>query len=194
LLAVYDKALERLTSAANAADLRQQLYIGQENLKYRGEREKEAAASVVRLVAQPRRETVRHAIAPLLARLDAFGSEQSQRLSEAANRRAAELKLAQKIQPEAPPADPRMAAAEKIVVKRKRVGTIPLDDLPEAQREGYPAAGWWGPPVAALYWCDGKRNLAEVIRLTEHELGPADFDFVGYFRFLREHGYVEFVE
>jgi len=25
------------------------------------------------------------------------------------------------------------------------------------------------------------------------ELGPTDFDFVGYFRFLRERGYVDFV-
>jgi len=25
------------------------------------------------------------------------------------------------------------------------------------------------------------------------ELGPTEFDFVGYFRFLRAHGYVEFV-
>jgi hypothetical protein len=33
-----------------------------------------------------------------------------------------------------------------------------------------------------------------VIRLTEQELGPTDFDFVAYFRFLRKHGYVEFVE
>jgi hypothetical protein len=47
-------------------------------------------------------------------------------------------------------------------------------------------------PVSALYWCDGKRNLAEVIRLTELEMGPQQFDFVGYFKFLEKHGYVEF--
>ena len=44
----------------------------------------------------------------------------------------------------------------------------------------------------ALYWCDGRRNLAEVARLTQLELGPTDFDFVAYFRFLRNHGYVQF--
>ena len=27
----------------------------------------------------------------------------------------------------------------------------------------------------------------------EHEMGPQNFDFVGYFRFLEKHGYVEFV-
>ena len=94
------------------------------------------------------------------------------------------------IQPMAPP---RNAEAETIVVRRKRMGTITLDDLPREARENYPAASFWGVPVSALYWCDGKRNLAEVIRLTELEMGPQQFDFVGYFKFLEKHGYVEFV-
>jgi hypothetical protein len=83
--------------------------------------------------------------------------------------------------------------ASTIVVRRKRMGTITLDDLPREQREGWPAASFWGAPVSALYWCDGKRNLAEVIRLTELEMGPQNFDFLGYFRFLEKRGYVEFV-
>jgi len=32
-----------------------------------------------------------------------------------------------------------------------------------------------------------------VIRLTELEMGPQNFDFVGYFRFLEKRGYVEFL-
>jgi hypothetical protein len=48
-------------------------------------------------------------------------------------------------------------------------------------------------PLAALYWCDGKRDLAEAIRLTELEMGPNDIAFVDYFRFLERQGYVEFV-
>ena len=66
-------------------------------------------------------------------------------------------------------------------------------NLPPDQREGYPAASFSGPPVTALYWCDGKRNLAEVIRLTQIETGGAKFDFLGYFKFLERRGYVEFV-
>ncbi|MGQ9919639.1 MAG: DUF4910 domain-containing protein, partial [Bryobacteraceae bacterium] len=83
--------------------------------------------------------------------------------------------------------------ADRIVVRRKRFGTIPLDTLPPEQREGYPAALFEGPAVIALWWCDGRRTLSEVIRLTTFELGETDFDFVGYFRFLEKHGYVEFV-
>jgi len=37
---------------------------------------------------------------------------------------------------------------------------------------------------------DGSRRI---IRLTELEMGPQSFDFVGYFKFLEKHGYVEFV-
>jgi hypothetical protein len=194
MLGTQEKALDRLLAAKNGSDLRQQLYQGQKDLRYRTAREKEAVGSVVRLAPGSNHKSLRRSIAPLLSRLDAFEKDQSQRLAEAADRRNVELHLAAAIVPQEPPPDPKRAAAERIIVKRQRIGTIPLDDLPESQREGFPAAGWWGHPVAALYWCDGKRNLAEVIRLTEHELGPTDFDFVAYFRFLRKHGYVEFVE
>jgi hypothetical protein len=81
-----------------------------------------------------------------------------------------------------------------IVVKRKRFGSIPLDDMPEDKREGYPSGAWAATPTIALFWCDGKRDLSEVIRLTELELGPQKFDYVGYFRFLAKHGYVDMVE
>jgi hypothetical protein len=66
-----------------------------------------------------------------------------------------------------------------------------LDDLPQDKREGYPSGAWALTPMTALFWCDGKRDLAEVIRLTELELGPVNFNFVGYFTFLAKHGYVE---
>ena len=71
------------------------------------------------------------------------------------------------------------------------MGTLPLDDVPIEQREGWPSGAWDTRLATALYWCDGKRSLAEVVRLTRLELGPDDFDFVGYFRFLGRRGYVE---
>ena len=47
--------------------------------------------------------------------------------------------------------------------------------------------------MKALYWCDGRRTLAEVIRLTRLEVGSTNFDLLKYFRFLERKGYVEFV-
>ena len=78
-----------------------------------------------------------------------------------------------------------------IVVVRKRFGTLPLDDLPPDQREGFPNGAWDTPAITALYWCDGRRTVAEVKRLTELELGPVQLDLDAYFRFLARHGYVE---
>ncbi|MEZ5395062.1 MAG: hypothetical protein R2724_19885 [Bryobacterales bacterium] len=115
-----------------------------------------------------------------------FAEGQQSRLRAAAERRSGAP-----VTPK-PAADPRLTEARTMVIRRKRPGTVTFDDLPVPERKGYPRA-WWGPQVSALFWCDGKRNLAEVIELTEMELGPTDFDFVGYFRFLAEKGYVDLV-
>jgi hypothetical protein len=45
--------------------------------------------------------------------------------------------------------------------------------------------------AALITWCDGKWNLAEVIRLIEFEHGPMDFNSVKYFKFLAPHRYVD---
>jgi hypothetical protein len=126
-----------------------------------GFRQAEAVLSVLRLVPEQRREAVRAALHPLIAKLkeDSWSAPDSE--------------------------------AAHMIVKRKRIGTLPLDDLPVDQREGYPSGAWASAPTIALYWCDGRRSLAEVIHLTEMELGPVKFDFIGYFKFLQKHSYVE---
>ncbi|MBI3696013.1 MAG: M28 family peptidase [Acidobacteria bacterium] len=143
---------------------------GAERVNYARDRAQQAVRSARRLAP----------IEDLSAPLAAFAEEQKQRLRRAL--------------PNAPgPPRPSDPETSRLIVRRKRIGTITLDDLAPDQREGYPAASFSGPPVTALYWCDGKRNLAEVIRLTELEIGPVKFDFVGYFKFLEKRGYVEFV-
>jgi hypothetical protein len=141
---------------------------GPARIQYALARETQAVRSAARLGAQ---------VDDLAASLSRFAGDQERRLG-----------------PNPPPAAPPHPSASKIVVRRKRPGTITLDDLPPDQRQGYPAASFSGPPVTALYWCDGRRTLDEVIRLTELELGPVKFDFVGYFQFLEKRGYVEFVK
>jgi len=125
-----------------------------------------------------------------LAALASFAAAQKVRIEGAVKDRATQMHSGT-IKPMAPNFGPE---AEKIVVRRKRMGALPLDEIPPDQREGFPDSGFWSPTMAALYWCDGKRNLAEVIQNTEMELGPQrDFDWVGYFKFLQRHGYVDFV-
>jgi hypothetical protein len=175
--AAAEKMVDRIAIAPNADTLGRLLYQSGQQVDYTFDREARAVRSAFDL-------------ADGIADLQAFANQQKNRLDRDVQARAAGLN-AGRIQPIAPPRNPE---AERIVVRRKRMSTITLDDLAPEQREGYPAASFWSVPVSALYWCDGKRNLAEVIRLTELEMGPQSFDFVGYFKFLEKHGYVEFLQ
>jgi hypothetical protein len=175
--AVAEKILDRIAIAANADALGRLLYQSGQEVDYTLARETTAVRSAFDLKED-------------IADLSAFATRQKSRLEREVQDRASALGAGH-IQALVPA---RNSEAEKIVVRRKRISTITLDDLAPDQREGYPAAGFFGVPVSALYWCDGKRNLAEVIRLTELEMGPQQFDFVGYFKFLQKHGYVDFVQ
>jgi len=180
-----DQSYSRIESAASAAidavvagDAASGTY-GFSRVSYFAERGEQAVLSSLRIVPDGQREDTRKAVAPLLADLQKFRDLELSRLQQAGIKPSSE----------APPPE-----AERIVVRRKRPGTLPLDDLPQEKWEGYPSGAWDTTTTIALYWCDGKRNLAQVIHLTEMELGPTHFDFVGYFRFLERHGYVEFAK
>lgn len=149
---------------------------GLARVSYLADRAREAVLSVLRLAPG---DHARESLAPVLERVRAFRDLESSRLRAAGAR---------------PRAEKAVSEPEKIVVRRKRPGTIPLDDLPREKWEGYPSGAWDKLVTTALYWCDGKRNLAEVMHLTEMEMGPSNFDFAGYFRFLEKHGYVEFAK
>jgi hypothetical protein len=174
--AAAQRTLDQIAAAENAERLGQLLHQGRERIDYSVERETQSVRSAFDLKQG-------------LADLATFGGLQKARVDRAITDRAASLNLGT-IRPIAPPVNPE---ATKIVVRRKRMGTITFEDLPREQREGYPAASFFNVQVAALYWCDGKRNLSEVIRLTQLETGPQQFDFLGYFKFLEKRGYVEFV-
>ncbi|PYV89799.1 MAG: hypothetical protein DMG05_12710 [Acidobacteria bacterium] len=190
----YSRILDRILTGGDHEPLDQLLRQGLDHIAYSVDREKQAVLSVLRLIPESGHEKTKLSLSPLLQSLESFSQTQAERLRVAVNRRASQLGIATPVEPAVAAANAQLAAASGIVVKRKRIGTLPLDDLPVDQREGYPAAGFSGTPVTALYWCDGHRTLAEVIRLTRLELGPSDFDFVGYFHFLERHGYVEFVK
>jgi peptidase M28-like protein len=184
--------MDEIAAASDEAALDKLLGAALDKVSYSAGRQTQAVYSVLRLVPEGQREAVRAALDPLAKQLTEFGDAQSERIRVAVRERAKRLGIAGAIKPSEPTGIP--AIASTIVVKRKRFGTIPLDDLPQDKWQGYPSGAWDLIPITALYWCDGQRNLAEVIHLTRLELGPTDFDFVGYFRFLRGHGYVEFVK
>ena len=149
---------------------------GLDRIAYFSERGEQAILSSLRLASADRKTQVRPALDPAVSQLRSYRDWQLQRLRLAGAKNTPESIDAQ---------------AEKIIIHRKRIGTLPLDDLPQEQWEGYPSGAWDKAATVALYWCDGKRNLAEVIHLTRMELGRTNLDFVGYFRFLQKYGYVE---
>ncbi len=193
----YDNAIRAAApflsrvAAADAGALGRELHGGLAKIAYEAERDSEALATLERLAAPGNRERVRARLRGPLDRIRRFSDDQRERLQQAVDRRAAALGALVPVQAAAPPADPRRAAAAGMVVTRKRFGPVTLDDLPLERREGFPGFGSNPAPLPLLLWCDGKRDLAEVIRLVELEHGPMNFDFVGYFRFLAKHGYVE---
>jgi hypothetical protein len=186
--------LDRSSVDSNETELSDLLRDAKEKIGYSVDRESQAVKSVLRLVPNSRRASAAKSVDAIAQHLVEFGADQYARVQAAVDRRASALGFARPLTPSPAAADAHMTEASKIVVKRKRIGTITLDDLSPDQREGYPSGAWDARVITALYWCDGRRNLAEVIRLTRLELGQLDFDFVGYFRFLEKHGYVEFVQ
>ncbi len=183
--------LDRIARVDKPENLGKELHTGLEKVAYTASRDQDALLSALRLAAAAQRDRIRPTLDPMLKNIQRFADTQAERLHQAADRRARELGAPVPVRAVAAPADPRRAQAPQIVVKRKRIGSITFDDLPVEKREGWPAGAWDNLLQTALYWCDGKRSLAEVIRLTELELGPQDFDFVGYFQFLGRRGYVD---
>ena len=192
ILAAAAQSVDRALQAQSGEEVARHLAQGMGKINYSVDRERQSVLSVLRLVPDADRAALRTRITPLASRLEGFGRDQTERLRDAANRRAAQIGMAQPVEPHAE-SNPKMAEAAHIIVKRKRFGTILLDDVSPSDREGFPSGAWDGRVIAALYWCDGERNLAEVIRLTNLELGVEKFDFVGYFKFLERRGYVEFI-
>lgn len=148
---------------------------------------------MVQLVPPTQWQQLQASIAPLSKELVQFGNSQAERVRSTMAARAHLLGIENAIQPIAT-SDPEADIASTIVVKRKCFGTIPLDQIPLDQRDGFPSGTWAPVPITALCWCEVRRNLEQVIDLTEMELGHTKFDFVGYFRFLSDHGFVEFVK
>jgi Peptidase family M28 len=170
-------SLDQIAAAQNADSLGRLLYWETARVDYNLMRETKAIKQAADLPQD-------------LAALSSFAALQKTRIAGAVQQHGAELNLG-RIQPLTPKANPE---AEKIIVRRKKMGTITMEDIPREQREGYPASSFWGPTTAALYWCDGKRNLAEVIKFTQLETGQSNFDWVSYFKFLQRHNYVDFVQ
>src|SRR5207249_835637 len=131
----YSPILDRILTGGGHEPLGQLLLEGLDQIAYSVDREKQAVLSVVRLIPESGREKTKLSLSPLLQNLESFSQAQAERLRVAVNRKARELGIATPVEPAVAAVNAQLAAASRIVVNRKKIGTIPLDDLPVNQRE-----------------------------------------------------------
>jgi len=134
ILKSSDSFVERVATAADAQELGQLLQLAMDHVSYSVERESQAVLSVLRVVPDSGQKDAASNLAPMIEGLHRFGEEQTNRFRLAIDRRAKELGLQAPVRPIRDP-DPLRETAARIVVKRKRFGTLPLDDMPTDQRE-----------------------------------------------------------
>ncbi len=80
--------------------------------------------------------------------------------------------------PDAEPSD-EMKRAAAMIVERAEMGPIAFDGIPLSKRVDLDDTRWGGQIQTVLMWCDGKRTLAEAVRLASLEAsGPMGKDIV----------------
>lgn len=65
--------------------------------------------------------------------------------------------------------DAETTQAAKMIVARTRIGPIAFDGIPLAKRRGLDDSRWGSPLMTVLFWCDGRRTLAEAVKLASQE-------------------------
>jgi hypothetical protein len=164
------------------------------HLSYLADRQAEAVGSVVALAPPSERRAVRAQARALQRDVRRAGRAEADALA----RRAGKPKHA----PAAVALDPELSS---IRPRRLVRGPLTLDRVPLSERGGRPDPRWSFALFSVLGWCDGKRSLAEACHLAGRELrgtrtltpdeiakqiDPNAGSILGYFEFLRTHGYV----
>ena len=78
----------------------------------------------------------------------------------------------------------------RTVVSRRFWGAPTFDGIPRSDRDGFPDPRWSSPYIAACYWADGVRTVAQVSALVRAELGVAPERLLPFFRVLERAGLV----
>ncbi len=123
--------------------------------------------------------------------LEGIAAKDIQRMEEAAIALGLHLPVTE-------PLSEEEGKAGQLVPRRLVPGVLTLCDLAKEKRGRYEEIVKGQTPMwsralnAALFWADGERNLLEIDRLVEQELGPTEVRLVEYFEFLEGLGYIEF--
>jgi hypothetical protein len=91
------QAIDRAFDARSGEQLGRVLAQGIDKINYAVDRESQSVLSVARLVPEVSRDALRVEITPLAKRLEGYGQQQTARLRDAANRRAAQIGWSQPV-------------------------------------------------------------------------------------------------
>jgi hypothetical protein len=178
-----------MTSTASARVLSEGLEAARERLAYVGDRQVQAVRSAEALLAKDEKAHLKSGFDRLTAELKARAAEETRRLEKEAKGWSAHLrgKLTKVV--------PRKSAlerrAEKLIPVRVGVGPPTLDGVPKSRRAKLGGSRWDGVLHRAFWWCDGKRTLAEVIRLVAQETGAERWELVDVFQGLAQHNLIQ---
>ncbi len=87
-----------------------------------------------------------------------------------------------------------VSRAERLVPIRKYIGTMAYDSVDAEKLSRHPDMRWDEAVTAALFWCDGRRTLDEVLKLAGGELTRDLTALVEEFDFLAAEGLIEMRE
>jgi hypothetical protein len=163
-------------------------------MQYLAERHAEAVATPLKLLPATDRAKLRPDIRALQRVVRRAGKDEAAALARRAGR------------PGRTPCTGEMKGPlAKIHPRRLVTGPVTFDRIQPEAREGKPSPRWSPELFAVLNWCDGRRSLAEAALLAARELrrqrtlspdelakgfDPEGGSMLGYFEFLRRHGYV----
>jgi hypothetical protein len=86
----------------------------------------------------------------------------------------------------------KLRKAERLVPVRIGFGLPHFERIPDCVVDRYGITIWSRRLLLALFWCDGKRTLARIIRNVKHETGIEHPVLVDIFRILEKYNYIKF--
>ncbi|HOX07781.1 MAG TPA: DUF4910 domain-containing protein [Planctomycetota bacterium] len=154
----------------------------------------ERVRSAQKFAAHAERREFRAALRPMISQIKKQTRLEQGHLVRLAERLASETEEGRPL-PQAPARPAWWEEAGRVIPTRLVPGTITLDSVPMAKREGFYSPRWSTWLANVLFRCDGRRTLAEACRLGTLDSGKPDvgssFEPVRFFRFLERHGLVE---
>jgi len=181
--ALIAKIMESQEDPAAAAEI---LADARERLDYTAWWRSNEVFTTASLVEKADRKRSRRVLNSLKKYLRSAAKREAKRIERAAKAAFGKLPGAKRPEP-----SEKMRFAGEVTPVRSFIGSLTFDSIPPAEREGRPSPRWDDTANSAVFWSDGRRTLAEVIRLTRLETGSGGDDLVDLFKFLEKHGLVE---